>query len=260
MSLSARLNVEGVYLEVRRWPGRGAPILMLHGALSSISTWRDFPAQIATTTQREVIAWSRRGYGSSEPLPRPREPEYLQEEAEAVPPLLDALGVDHAHLYGHSDGASIALLAAALSPARVASLVLEAPHVLAEERTVDMVAVRKMEYETTDLREKLSRHHANVDHVFQGWSDIWLDPRMRYWNIEKMLPRIRAPILLIQGLDDEFATMDQIDRIQAVAPWAQRLELQHCGHAPHREQPQTVLDAIAEFLHQLSHSDKPVTR
>jgi pimeloyl-ACP methyl ester carboxylesterase len=259
MSLSSRVIVAGVDLEVRRWPGRGTPILLLHGALSSISTWRDFPAQIANATQREVIAWSRRGYGSSELLPRPREPEYLQEEAEAVPPLLDALGVDHAHLYGHSDGASIALLAAALSPARVASLVLEAPHVLAEERTVDMVAVRKMEYETTDLREKLSRHHANVDHVFQGWSDIWLDPRMRHWNIEKLLPRIRAPILLIQGLDDEFATMDQIDRIQAVAPWAQRLELQHCGHAPHREQPQTVLDAIATFLHQLGHVGKPVT-
>ena len=259
MSVSSRVIVAGVDLEVRRWPGRGTPILMLHGALSSISTWRDFPAQIANATQREVIAWSRRGYGSSELLPRPREPEYLQEEAEAIPPLLDALGVDHAHLYGHSDGASIALIAAALSPARVASLVLEAPHVLTEERTVDMVAARKMEYETTDLREKLSRHHANVDHVFRRWSEIWLDPRMRYWNIEKLLPRLCAPILLIQGLDGEFGTMDQIDRIQAVAPWAQRLELQHCGHAPHREQPQTVLDAITTFLYQLGHVDTSVT-
>jgi pimeloyl-ACP methyl ester carboxylesterase len=248
MSVSSRVIVAGVDLEVKRWPGRGTPILMLHGALSSISTWHDFPARIANATQREVIAWSRRGYGASELLPRPRKPDYLQEEAEALPPLLDALGVDRAHLYGHSDGASIALIAAALSTARVASLVLEAPHILTEERTVDMVAVRKMEYETTDLREKLSRHHADVDHVFRLWSDIWLDPRMRHWNIEKLLPRIRAPILLIQGLDDEFATMEQVDRIQTVVPWAQRLELQDCGHAPHREQPQIVLDAIATFL------------
>lgn len=248
MNQLARITVDGVGLEVRRWEGRGAPILLLHEGLGSISMWRDFPERLAAASGHAVVAWSRRGHGASDLLPEKRDPDYMHREADATIRLLDSLKIERAHFFGHSDGGSISLIAAARYPARVASLVLEAPHVYVEQLTVDSIAKVKTVYETSDLGRKLARHHADGDHAFWSWNDIWLDPRFRDWTIEDLLPAVRAPALLIQGRDDEYGTMDQLDRIAAVLPVTRRLELDDCGHSPHRDQAQAVLDATVSFL------------
>ena len=248
MSKTERMVIDGVGLELRRWPGKGAPILLLHEGLGSISMWRDFPERLANTTGHEVIAWSRRGHGFSDPLPEKRDPDYMHREAEALDALFDRLEIGRAHLFGHSDGGSIALIAAARHPDRVASLTLEAPHVLVEQLTVDSIAKVKTVYETSDLGRKLGRHHRDADHTFRRWNDIWLDPRFRDWNIEDVLPAIRAPALLIQGRADEYGTLDQLDRIAAILPATRRLELEACGHSPHRDQPEAVLVAVRDFI------------
>jgi pimeloyl-ACP methyl ester carboxylesterase len=169
-------------------------------------------------------------------------------EADAVTKLMDLLVIERAILFGHSDGASIALITAARSPNRIAGLILEAPHVLVEQRSIDSIASTKHLYATTDFRQRLGRYHRDPDHVFWAWNDIWLDPRFRDWSIEELLPAIRAPALLIQGRDDEYGTMDQIDRIGAALTTVQRLELERCGHSPHRDQPEAVLRATLAFL------------
>jgi pimeloyl-ACP methyl ester carboxylesterase len=244
------IKVNDFSLEVKRWPSsdQGPPILLLHEGLGSISMWRDFPAALAKATGREVIAWSRQGYGKSDPLKAPRDPDYMHLEASIVPEVMSELGISRAWLFGHSDGGSIALLTAALFPEIVAGLILEAPHVYVEQKAVDSIAKVKTIYETTDLGQKLGRHHADVDHVFWHWNDIWLDPRFRAWNIEAILPGIAAPTLVIQGHDDEYGTMDQLDRIDKVLPQVQRLELNNCGHSPHRDQAEGVISAAASFM------------
>jgi pimeloyl-ACP methyl ester carboxylesterase len=240
--------VAGIGLEVARWPGPGLPILMLHEGLGSVSMWRDFPDRLNRAAGRDVIAWSRQGHGASDPIPTPRDPDYMHREAARLPALMDALEIDRAHLFGHSDGGSIALIAAARTPERVASLILEAPHVMVEDLTIDSIAAVKTAYQTTDLRVRLGRHHEDADHVFRGWNDIWLDPRFRDWTIEALLPAISAPALLIQGSEDEYGSFAQLDRIASILPRTSRLDLSACGHSPHRDQPQAVLDAVVAFL------------
>jgi pimeloyl-ACP methyl ester carboxylesterase len=250
MSRGDLLVVDGVTLELQSWPGAASrlPVLLLHEGLGSVSLWRDFPERLAAATGREVIAWSRRGHGLSDPVPSARDPDYMHREADGLPALLDALAIRRAHFFGHSDGSSIALIAAACFPAAVASLILEAPHVYVEELTIDSIAGIRDAFETTDLPSKMARHHANADHIFRRWNDIWLDPRFLNWNIESLLPSITAPALLIQGRDDAYGTMDQLDRIGAVLPDIARLELDSCGHSPHRDRPRAVLDAALAFL------------
>jgi pimeloyl-ACP methyl ester carboxylesterase len=195
-----------------------------------------------------VIAWSRQGFGQSDPLPAPPGIDYLHLAAARVPSLLDALGLARAHLHGHSDGAAIALITAAIAPQRVAGLVLEAPHVTVEAQTAAAIVAVSDLYPNGALRAKLARHHRDPDRVFANWADTWLDPDFAAWSIEDLLPRIAAPVLLIQGRDDRYFSLGQLDRIMRAAPQARRLELAACGHAPYRDRPDTVLAAAAEFL------------
>jgi pimeloyl-ACP methyl ester carboxylesterase len=242
------LNVGSVKLDLRRWPGTGTPILLLHQALGAASTWRDFPDQLAARTGHPVIAWSRQGFGHSDPLPGRPAHDYLHREAERVPLLLDALGLERAHLHGHSDGAAIALITAAISPERVASLLLEAPHVTVEAQTeAAIVAVRDLTANGA-LRAKLARHHRDPDRVFANWAETWLDPGFASWSIEDLLPQVKAPVLLIQGRDDPYFSLGQLDRIMRAVPQARRLELADCGHAPYRDRTDTVLAVSDEFL------------
>jgi len=225
------------------------PIVLLHEGLGSISMWRDFPQQVAGTTGHEVLVYSRYGYGHSDRLAAPRNVRYMHDEALiALPELLDALGIERPILLGHSDGASIAIIHAGAADRSVAGLVLMAPHVIVEDLSVESIAAARTAYETSDLGARLARHHDDVEGVFRGWNDIWLDPAFRAWNIEEYLPRITSPILVIQGLDDEYGTLDQVDRIERTARDVQRLELADCGHSPHRDQPEKVLDAITTFI------------
>ncbi len=158
-------------------------------------------------------------------------------------------------LFGHSDGGSIALITAAEAPSRVSALVLEAPHVFVENVSLTSIARMKRHWDTTNLRERLARYHRDVDVAFRGWNEVWLDPQFRRWNLESYLPRVTCPALLIQGDLDEYGTLNQIDAIERqIAGPTTRLILKECGHSPHRDQPQAVLDAIAKLV---SHASDP---
>lgn len=248
----AAITVQGVALEcrwVRRSEEERPAIVMLHEGLGSVSLWRDFPDRLAERTGLDVFVYSRQGYGASDPIPGPREPDYMHREAEVVlPAVLDAAGIDRPILFGHSDGGSIALLFAAAYPGAARALVLEAPHVFVEPLTLASIAEGKTAYETTDLPSRLGRHHADVEHSFWRWNDIWLDPRFVHWNIEDRLPRIDCPILLIQGLDDPYGTRAQLDAIAAGTGRAEIVLLEACGHSPHKDQMQATLDHTARFL------------
>jgi pimeloyl-ACP methyl ester carboxylesterase len=227
-------------------------IVMLHEGLGSVSLWRDFPRSVARVTGQRVLVYSRAGYGRSTPLTGPRTPRYMHDEALIVlPQLLDRMAIERPLLFGHSDGASIALIYAGGSGRKVSGLVLLAPHVIVEDLSVTSIAAVGRAYETTDLRGKLSRHHEHVDSMFRGWNEIWLDPAFRNWAIEEYLPRISCPVLAIQGYDDEFGTMEQIERIRRAMPQAELLQLADCRHSPHRDQPEAVLEAAARFTSRL---------
>jgi len=234
----------------RATPAPATTLVFLHEGLGSCSTWRDFPERLAAACGLAGLVYSRGGYGASDPVALPRPLTYLEDEAQILPHVLDAAGVERAILFGHSDGASIALLHAATGDPRLAALVLEAPHVFVEDCAIEAIAQIREDYLRTDLRSRLARHHgANVDVAFRGWNDAWLDPAFRRWNIEACLPRIRVPILLFQGDADPYGTLRQADAIAAASGGPVRIErLAACGHTPHREREAEVLRTTASFL------------
>jgi pimeloyl-ACP methyl ester carboxylesterase len=249
-----RIAVRGHALEARWWNEaqreQTEPIVLLHEGLGSVTLWREFPEALAIAADRAVFAYSRRGHGGSDRPAAPHTARFMHEEAiEWLPEVLDAAGLGRAILLGHSDGASIALVFAATFPKRAAALVLEAPHVFVEDVSVASIVRMKREYETTSLRARLARYHADVDTAFHGWNDVWLAPEFRDWNLEEYLPRVTAPTLVIQGEQDEYGTLRQVAAIvRQVAGSVETLILPDCGHAPHRDQPQRVIAAVAEFL------------
>jgi len=247
------LSVNGRRLEIERIAGHtpDAPTLVfLHEGLGSIALWRDFPARVAAATGCAALIYSRYGYGRSQGLAAPREVGYMHEEAlETLPPLLAALDIAAPILIGHSDGASIALIHAADGRWKVRGLILEAPHVFVEDVTVVSIAEAKEAWHKTDLRQRLSRYHADVDGAFMGWNDIWLHPDFRTWNIEAVLPQIACPVLVIQGVDDEYGTPAQLAAIETqVAGPVESVLLPECKHSPHRDQPEKTLEAMARFV------------
>ena len=226
------------------------PLVFLHEGLGCVSLWRDFPDKVARRAGAPAMIYSRFGYGKSDGLKGPRDPNFMHEEAlQVLPALLDTLNIQNPILIGHSDGASIALIHAASSQRKTTAVVLMAPHVMVEPICIESIARVTETYETTDLKARLSRHHANVDDAFFGWSRIWLDPRFRTWNIGKEAAALAVPTLLIQGEDDEYGTLAQLDAIAEVAQGpVQRVVLSNCGHSPHRDQEAAVLDAISGFV------------
>jgi pimeloyl-ACP methyl ester carboxylesterase len=225
------------------------PIVMVHQGLGSVGLWKDFPQRLADATRRRVLAYSRLGHGKSDPLAGPHGVDFMHAEAlEILPQLFDSLGVYNPVLFGHSEGASIALIHAARAHRPVAGVVALAPHVFVERYGLDSIAAARRAYLDGDLREKLARYHDDVESAFWGWNDIWLHPDFVAWNIEALLPEIACPVLAIQGVDDEYGTMEQLDRIERGVRGARRLELAACGHSPHRDQPDAVLAAVTSFL------------
>lgn len=232
---------------------RAAPdapvIVFLHEGLGSLSLWRDFPSRIMHATGCSALTFSRYGHGRSDPLTAPRRVDFMHDEAlNALPKLLDQLAVEQPILLGHSDGGSMALIYAGGSGRPVSGLIVMAPQVMVEDVSVKSIRETKRSFEITDLREKLARHHADPEATFRGWNDIWLDPGFRDWNIEGFLPRVACPILAIQGEDDEYGTMEQVDRIARLAADVDLVKLQDCGHFPHRDQPEAVIKAIVRFV------------
>jgi pimeloyl-ACP methyl ester carboxylesterase len=224
-------------------------IVMLHEGLGSVSMWRDFPAQLASSTGCSVLAYSRYGHGKSEVLCEPRTLKFMHHEAGVVlPTLLESLGIQQPILFGHSDGGSICLIHAASFPAMTRGMILEAPHVFVEELTLQSIAKIREEFLGTNLRAKLARHHDHPDEMFYRWTDIWLDPGFRSWNIEDCLESVRCPVLVIQGEDDEYGTLAQVEAIRRRIRGAEALTLVNCGHAPHRDQLQATLTAVMHFV------------
>jgi pimeloyl-ACP methyl ester carboxylesterase len=232
--------------------GADAPVLVfLHEGLGSVAMWRDFPARLCDAAGVRGLVYSRPGYGRSTPRPPVEKwrPDFMHSQArEVLPALLSALGVDQPFLFGHSDGGSIALLYAAAFPAALRGAVVLAPHILVEDLSVRSIEKARDAYRQTDLPQKLARYHDDPDSAFWGWNDIWLAPAFRDWSIEDEIAAIRCPLLAIQGLDDEYGTLEQIRGIARRVPQAQLLEIPACGHSPHKDQPEVVIAAVKEFI------------
>jgi len=238
-------------IESRRIHGSNPTLVFLHEGLGSAAQWRDFPDKLAQSTGCGAFIYSRRGYGGSDPVALPRPVSYMHDEAAFLAQLLEMEGISDPVPVGHSDGASIALIHAfsQRSPLPRRAVVM-APHVFVEEISVRSIAAARTAWETTDLRERLKRWHGeNVDCAFLGWNGAWLDPAFRDWSIESGLPGIRCPLLVIQGEDDEYGTLEQVWRIEEGSGGpVQTLVLPACGHAPQRDQPERTLEAIAAFV------------
>ena len=255
------IQLNGCRLEVRQIAGsqRLAPLVFLHEGLGSVSLWTqrglDWPQAVCQATGRAGVVYSRCGYGQSESMAASRnqlQPDYMHHEAWVIlPALLAQLQIQNPVLVGHSDGATIALLHASRWP--VSACIAMAPHVLVEDIALGAISAVKMAFEATDsasggLRGRLAKHHADVDGAFWQWNDVWLSEGFRSFDIRPDCSCITAPLLLIQGLDDEYGTLLQLDEIARSAPHAQQIRLAQCGHSPQRDQPILTMAAVTSFL------------
>ena len=249
------IKVNGVALEVQRLAGppggHRAPIVFLHEGLGSVAMWRDWPQRVCGDTGRAGVVYSRRGYGNSDPVVEVRgagrlAPDYMHREAwEVLPDLLAQLDIERPVLLGHSDGGSIALLHASRHP--LTACVVMAPHVVVEDVSVRSIGEARDAYEGT-LRERLGRYHADVDGAFWQWNDIWLSPQFRSFDIREDCRRISAPLLAMQGVDDVYGTMHQIEEIAPTQGLFEMEKLADCGHSPYRDQPELSLRRVSRFL------------
>lgn len=246
-------DIGGRHLECRWHPParENRPALVfLHDGIGSLAMWRDFPARLAAATGCGALVYSRWGCGWSSPREGSFTVDYMHREAfETLPALLDAKGIANPVLVGQSDGASIALLHAGGTRRPVRALILEAPHIFVEPLTIASIEQAKDVFEITDFKGKLARYHKDPAGAFTGWNDIWLLPAFRSWNIEAYLPFVTCPVLAIQGRDDEYGTLAQVTGIEEqVAGPCETLVLADCGHTPHRDQAETVLEAMRAFI------------
>ncbi|MBX3588190.1 MAG: alpha/beta hydrolase [Ramlibacter sp.] len=255
------VDINGVRLEVRQIPGGPLPpLVFLHEGLGSVALWqgRDgfWPEAVCAATGRPGLVWSRRGYGQSDPVPDVRgagrlQPDYMHREAwEVLPALLAQLGIVRPVLLGHSDGGSIALLHASRHP--VEACIVMAPHVIVEDVSVRSIEQARDAFESGGLRERLARYHADVDGAFWQWNDIWLSPAFRSFDIREDCRRISAPVLALQGEDDVYGTLRQIEEIAPTSGPFRMEVIAACGHSPHRDQPALTTRLVAQFLAGLS--------
>ena len=256
MSRAFRIDVDGRSLEAAWWgpaPDGTDSIVLLHEGLGCVAMWRDFPETLARATGLGVFAWSRFGYGRSDPALLPRPISYMHDEAQLLPRVLDAAGVRRCALLGHSDGASIAAIHSGTAPdERVAGLVLIAPHFFVEDRSIASIAAIRTAYRDTNLRERLARYHADPDNAFRGWNDAWLDPRFRVWRIDGVLPALSVPMLILQGSEDEYGSAEQLRVAARDAGGPVQAEvIAGAAHAPHLTGPGEVLERVVPFVRSL---------
>ena len=255
-----QLEVLGQSLEVQIIAGNAAlgTIVFLHEGLGSVSMWRDFPSQVCAATGFAGLVYSRQGYGQSSPAARPLPPTYMHHQAwDVLPALLLQLGIEQPILLGHSDGGTIALLYASRFATR--SCIVMAPHLFVEDISLRSITAARAVFETGNLRSKLAKFHNDVDGAFWQWNDVWLSDSFRSFNIQAECALIACPLLAIQGLDDPYGTMAQIDVLQSnfndenslqskYLLLRQLLKLEQCGHSPHRDQADAVISAVKKFL------------
>lgn len=248
-----RLRAKAILPEGQSLAGAAATLVFLHEGLGSIRQWRSFPSALSRATGLPALVYDRYGYGQSDPLQEPRGPLYLEEEARhALPDVLAACGIKAPILIGHSDGATIALLFGVLFPSVPLGIVSEAAHVLIEPISVAGIQTTLEAFNTTPLRAQLAKHHGDkVETMFHGWSDVWLAPAYQDWTMVPRLASITAPVLAIQGEEDEYGTPAQVQAIlDHVAGPAQALLIPGCGHVPHFQAQDQVLARITTFLQQ----------
>ena len=257
LASSGMLEIGSARLEYRMigpQPHEAATIVMLHEGLGSVAQWGTFPDDLARSTGTGVFVYSRAGYGASSAVPLPRPVTYMHDEArEVLPRVLDAIGFRRGLLVGHSDGASIAAIyAGSVQDHRVRGLSLMAPHFVVEDVSIASIEDAKRAYETGDLKAKLARYHQDVESAFRGWNDVWLDPAFRAWDISEELAYIRVPVQIVQGAADQYGTLRQIEIAQEECYCPVDVTvLPGVGHAPHRENPDAALNAIAEFANRI---------
>jgi pimeloyl-ACP methyl ester carboxylesterase len=250
---SGHLTIGSARLEYRMigpGPDAAPTIVLLHEGLGAVTTWGDFPQKLAQATGCGVFVYSRAGYGRSSTIPLPRPLDYMQREAtDVLPQLLDAIGFRRGILFGHSDGATIAAYyAGSVQDHRVRGVILMAPHFFMEASNIEAIRRTIAAYETTDLRAKLARHHADVDAAFRGWSGAWLDPGFLKFDTSDALAYIRVPVLVVQGAADPYGTLAQVRVVEdeCYCP-VETAVMNGVGHAPHREEPEQTLAAVAAF-------------
>jgi pimeloyl-ACP methyl ester carboxylesterase len=253
-----RVEVAGGHIEYQ-WAGVpdgwSGTLVFLHEGLGCARMWGRFPHTLALAVGWRALVYSRFGYGGSSPLARARSDRFMHEEAlDVMPQLLDALGVRAPVLVGQSDGASIALIYAAAHPASAAGLILEAPHVFAEQTTLDAIAGVRARFEDDEaFREKVARHHQDARLVVDDWSRAWLAPSFRAWSIETELPAIACPVLLLQAERDPYGTLAHMERVASgVGGPARRVVLPGDGHTPHRHCPSRTLREMTAFIGSLA--------
>jgi pimeloyl-ACP methyl ester carboxylesterase len=250
---SRRLSIEHAFIAPQR---TDAPLVVfLHEGLGSLAMWKDYPERFCAAAGVRGFVFSRYGYGRSTPRPHDeRWPvDFMHVQArDVLPALLRNAGIDAAAdppwLFGHSDGGSIALLHAALFPAAVAGVIAIAPHVMVEDVSIASIAAARDAYLATDLPARLARYHDDPESAFWGWNDVWLDPEFRAWSILAMLRHVHCPVLAIQGEDDEYGTLAQVEAIGREVPRTELVVLRDCGHSPHRDRPDALTRAATEFI------------
>lgn len=255
------LDVAGQRLEYRMVgprPSEAPTLVLLHEGLGSAGLWGDFPERLSAATGAGVFVYSRAGYGQSSPVSLPRPLTYMHDEAQvALPAVLDAIGWRHGLLVGHSDGASIAAIYAGThQDHRLDGIVLIAPHFIVEDVSIASIREAKTAYETTDLKTKLGRWHRDPDNAFRGWNDAWLDPAFRQWDISEQLAFIRVPMLIVQGANDQYGTVKQIEVAKDECYCPVEVALLDAKHTPQREAPDETLRVIADFSMRLLRGDR----
>ena len=257
-----RLSIDGTNLEYACWgppPDRAPTLVLLHEGLGSVALWKDLPERLSALTGFGVLVYSRAGYGASDPVDLPRPLDYMTREAtEVLGKVLDAVGVRHCVLMGHSDGGTIAAIyAGSVSDMRVRGLILIAPHFFTEPSGLEAIRAAGEAFEGGGLRERLARYHGDVDVAFRGWHGAWTDPGFEDWNVADVIDHWRIPALAIQGREDPYGTLAQIAEIESrIYSPIETLVVEGCGHAPHVEQPDVVLPVIVEFCARLDRLER----
>lgn len=248
------INHQKIYFEYQTSYENRATIVFLHDSLGSTQLWRDFPSRLSQALQCNILVYDRIGYGKSDAMKTHIRPQnYMEVEADILNEVLLKLNINNAILFGHSDGGTIALIAAAKYPEKIDAVICEAGHIFVEEITVKGVSDALLAYKTTNLPERLKKYHGDkVDMLFKAWTEIWLKDDFKSWNIECLLPKITCPLLFIQGENDEYGTLDQVEKtISKVSGKSEKYIIDNVGHTPHKEMPNLVLNKTVSFLNLL---------
>ena len=233
----------------------GPTIIFLHDSLGCIRLWRDFPEKLGELTKCNILVYDRQGYGKSCPFPySKRDNYYMLQEADLLNDLLDFWQIDKAILFGHSDGGSIALITAGKYPGKIQGIITEGAHIFVEDVTINGIEEAIKLYKTTDLKTKLEKYHGNkTDEMFWAWASTWTTDEFRNWNIEEFIPKIECPALIIQGEDDEYGTLKQVEKIMAQTKGqSAQLVIPNVKHTPHKEVPELILVKTSEFINQIN--------